>query len=351
MLKKAAAAILLAALLAGLTGCGNTETAVSYAAVTNSKGIEDNDVAAKSWVSVAEYAQQLGKKAGLFIASDEEETTNESVLSKAVSAGALTVVSVGTDMEVPVYKASGKHGKTHFVLVDGVTRESEDEEENIHANTLCVSFSSEQEGFLAGYGAVTEGYSKLAYMAGAKTDEAVKYEAGFVQGIKAASLELKKDAGSVAVTVSYAGSDELTPERMEDALKLYDAGSQVIMTYGSNILKAVIKAAELRSTYVISAGMDGRGESSSVIMGTSIDCEKAVTEALTTCDTEDFKGGSQVSYGAKENCVGLAVDFSTMKSFSEDIYKAEFQKLADGTQTVDTEEQTTGSTEVTVSAG
>ena len=159
MIKKAIAAFVFVFTVIVTAGCGDSATDISYATVVNLDGISGNDIAAKAWTGTADFAGKKGKKAGLFISQNTDESSCEAALNAAAKAGAGIIVSVGTDMEVPVYQASGSQGKKKFILIGGSTRQSVDAQDSIRDNTICIAFASEQEGFLAGYGAVTEGYT------------------------------------------------------------------------------------------------------------------------------------------------------------------------------------------------
>lgn len=348
-MKKTAATLLMvsAVLAVAVTGCRSSSApTIGYAYVMNEQGISDRNQA-EIWTGIQSYADTMGASAGRFISESADADGYAKVMNEAADAGAKTIVCDGADMETAVYAAQKAHAKTNFILIGGEPREKMESEADIGDRTLCITYAIEQAGFLAGYGCVQEGWHSLGYMAGVKTDEAVKYEGGFVSGAEAAAADLGLGADSVSVKVNYAGSDELTPLRMNTALTMYDSGCAVIMTCGDNIRTAAVKAAKLRGKYVISAGTDARTESDRIIMGTMLDSKSTVNAALQACDQKDFKGGT-MAYGIREGSVGLAADFTFFKTFTEDAYKKEAAKLAAGTVNVSAEEQTGGSAEVKV---
>jgi len=348
MKKRVLAVFLSAVMLLAASGCGSSQTQkVGYAFVTNSQGLTDQ-AASEIWTGIETYVSGRTAAAGRFISKSDDADGYKKAVDDAVKAEAKTLVFVGADMEGAAYAAQKAYGKTKIILIGGEPKEKTDGKSEVGENTLCVTYALNQASFLAGYGSIAEGYRNLGYMAGVKTDEAVQYEAGFVSGAEAAASDLGLAAGSVSIRVYYAGSDELTPKRMGTALDMYSAGCEIIMTCGDNIRKAVVKAAETCGKYIISADTDARSESGTIRMGTRTDGASAVAAALKESDAEDFKGGSTTAYGLKQDSVGLAIDFSTFTGFTEDMYKAEAAKLADGTVTASGEEQTAGSNEVNV---
>jgi basic membrane protein A and related proteins len=62
-------------------------------------------------------------------------------------------------------------------------------EDNVHS----IFYAEEQVGFLAGYAAVKEGFTKLGFMGGMAVPAVVRFGYGFVQGAEYAAAELDVD--------------------------------------------------------------------------------------------------------------------------------------------------------------
>ena len=323
------AALAVCVLTAGaLGGCGRAGRA-DYAMLTDEHGVGKDHTVAAAWNGVCLYAQEKGAVAAAFM-PDAGEAPYRAALERAQEAGVKTIVGCGRELETVFHEAQAENPKTRFVLIGGVTRDGESGEADIADNTICIDYAIEEQAFLAGYGAVAEGYTHLAFMAGEKTDAAVQYEAGFLSGIEAAAQDLGIPDGNVEVKVSFAGSDELSPVRMGEALELYDSGTQVIMTVGEGIRTAVLYAAERREKPVIAADSGDLTESPRLIMGTAADSGSAVEYALAECDEESFTGGVTERYGTKERSIRLVADFSSMESFTQDRYETVYSQLANG---------------------
>ena len=86
------------------------------------------------------------------------------------------------------------------------TDESGETRTAVAANTYCIRYAEEQAGFLAGYAAVFEGYTKLGFIGGMKVPAVIRYGYGFVQGADYAAKEL--GIKNVSIKYNYTGSFE-----------------------------------------------------------------------------------------------------------------------------------------------
>ena len=62
----------------------------------------------------------------------------------------------------------------------------------IPENVFCVTFKEEEAGYLAGYAAVKDGFTKLGFLGGMAVPAVIRYGYGYVQGADAAAQELGK---------------------------------------------------------------------------------------------------------------------------------------------------------------
>ena len=60
----------------------------------------------------------------------------------------------------------------------------------IPENVFCVTFKEEEAGYLAGYAAVKDGFTKLGFLGGMAVPAVIRYGYGYVQGADAAAQEL-----------------------------------------------------------------------------------------------------------------------------------------------------------------
>ena len=98
-----------------------------------------------------------------------QEGTTDSYLETiglAIEGGAKLVVCPGFLFEEPVYLAQDQYKDVHFILLDGEPHSGDYSEYRTEANTMPILFQEDEPGFLAGYAAVKDGYTKLGFLGG-----------------------------------------------------------------------------------------------------------------------------------------------------------------------------------------
>ena len=111
-------------------------------------------------------------------------------MKAAAENGAKVIVCAGFMQGTALAKAAAEFKDVSFIFVDGWAMA--DAKGNPLTNTLGVAFQEEQCGYLAGYAAVKEGYTKLGFTGGGggTNPACCRYGYGFVQGASAAAKEL-----------------------------------------------------------------------------------------------------------------------------------------------------------------
>ncbi|MBQ0059896.1 MAG: BMP family ABC transporter substrate-binding protein [Lachnospiraceae bacterium] len=340
-------AMCLAAIMAfSLSGCGGD--AKDSIAMVTSGNYAGNKAACQAWNGVQVFASSEDGVANRYEVSTADAAAADKQIKTIMKEGNTAAVFVGNDLEQSLYKAQEGNKDVRFIMIGGQPRPEEGADPSIGENTLCVVFNNTELGYLAGYGAVYEGYRHLGFIAGTRSADAIAYESGFIAGVKACAADLALEAGAVVVDEHYTESDALSPLVMEAALNQYDNGCQIIMAYGHQINRAVIKAAEKRNKLVISAGEDLRGESGAVLMGCAFDCAAAVEKALASCKSESFAGGTSVHYGAADNAISLCMSPDRFTTFTEADYQRIFGELSSGARTAPQDNNVAGDAFVTV---
>ena len=203
------------------------------------------------------------------------------------------------------------------------SEETGDDTANIRENTCVVKISFRDVGFLAGYAAVAEGYTNIAFMGGEESETNDIYLNGFIEGADAAAKERALPQGGVTVTYGFTGSEELSPMTMSKALDWYENGAQTIFAPGENICKAVVKAAETRQTgNVMTVGTRNKADESEKIVFTVImNYGRAAYSVLQDFENDEFEGGKIVNYGLKEECVTIPDDLSRLTAFNSNTFE------------------------------
>ena len=98
--------------------------------------------------------------------SEQFDEDRETLIRQAVSEGANTIVCVGYLYGPALAWAATEYPDVHFIAVDVNGFDINSEDGTIPENVFCVTFKEEEAGYLAGYAAVKDGFTKLGFLGG-----------------------------------------------------------------------------------------------------------------------------------------------------------------------------------------
>ena len=163
-MKKRGLCLCAAAVLLGICGCGReTELPVTLAVVTDGGSTEDQAVNQAVWQTVQAYGEETGEETGCYVPEDKSASACRDAIDEAVKKGAEVVVCHGEEAGAAVYEAQREYRDVRFLLLDAEPHAGGSDRARLRGNTRCILFDREEAGFLAGYAAVREGYTSLAY--------------------------------------------------------------------------------------------------------------------------------------------------------------------------------------------
>lgn len=321
----------LAACSQNTTGETNTggET-YELALITDVGTINDKSFNQGSWEGLEQYAKEKGISHKYYQPAEKTTADYISSIDLAVASGAKVIVTPGYLFEPAVYEAQKTYPDVSFVLIDGIPH-PENDYVNIEVtdNTYSVFYTEQQAGFLAGYAAVKEGYTKLGFMGGMAVPAVVKFGYGFVQGAEYAAKEM--GIASIDVKYNYTGDFKATPEVQSRAASWFESGTEVIFACGGAVGNSVMAAAEASGTgKVIGVDVDQSTESPTVITSSMKMLQKSVYDAIAAYYDGKFPGGQSVSLGAEVEGVGLPMETSKFEKFTQADYDAIYAELAAG---------------------
>ncbi len=257
---KKSALLLLSASLLTLVACGDNgnDNALKIALVTDSGTLNDHNFNQTSWEAVNDWAVANGGgtvKNNIVsngsihtmyyqpTSSSAEFTTAERVaaVEAAVEWGAKFVVLPGYLFQPVVKQVQERYKDVCFLALDCVNQDSDNgyAEYALGANVSMTQYQEEQAGFLAGYGAVKDGLTKLGFIGGMAVPAVQRYGYGYVQGAEKAATELGLADGSVKMDYYYAGAFASTTEATEFATSWYNNGTETIFACGGAVYNSV----------------------------------------------------------------------------------------------------------------
>ncbi len=353
MKKRILAVLMAAAMTAGLTACGggggNTETSAQapaadggsdqsssgssdggfeLALVTDLGTIDDKSFNQGAWEGMTKYAEENGISYKYY---QPQEGTTDSYLETiglAVEGGAKLIVCPGFLFEEPVYLAQDQYTDVKFILLDGEPHSGDYSEYRTNENVMPILFQEDQAGFLAGYAAVKDGYTKLGFMGGMAVPAVIRFGYGFIEGAEAAAAEL--GISGIEVMYTYTGAFAATPEAQSMAASWYQNRTEVVFGCGGAVGNSVMAAAQEKGAKVIGVDVDQSFESDTVITSAMKLLSNSVYDGVKAFYDGSFPGGKTSVFTVSNEGVGLPMDTSKFNTFTQADYDAIYKKLVDG---------------------
>lgn len=302
--------------------------------VTDVGQLKDKSFNQGTYDGVKLYANANGKSYKYYQPANGNEATDDdrvNAFKLACDNGAEVVVAAGFLQEAALRAAATAYPDVNFVFVDGYPL-SADSGETL-TNVAAIAFQEEQAGYLAGYAAVMDGYTKLGFCGGGGgTNPACqRYGYGFVQGADAAAA-----AQGVEVAINYSwaygSSFSASPELQAMATGWYTNGTEAIFACGGSMFQSVAAAASAEDGKVIGVDVDQSFESPAVITSAMKGLSDATQWAIAKHYDSAWAdiGGVATSLGAADNAVGLPTATWTLTGWTVEEYEALFADIAAG---------------------
>lgn len=338
-MKKAMAAVMAAGMAFSLMGCGANETSgnnksqIVLITDGSEKSVQDSSYNESVYNGISEYAVGHNKSYAYIIPETETTEAYLSSIDQAAANGAEIIVCPGSAFEEAIYQAQTDHPNTAFILFDGTPHDA-DFNYSQSGNVHTVLFQEEQAGYLAGYGTVMDGYTKLGFAGGKQVPSVVRYGYGFIQGADAAAEKLNVNISiKYTYTNSFLPTDDLTTE-ME---AWYKDGTEVIFSCGGMMYQSVFQAAEDMHAKVIGVDAD-QSKISDTVLTSAVKNLGSISQSLLSDFYDNDKAwpktdaGTLTVVGANDDAVGLPTADGTWKfaEFTVDEYNALYTGMKDG---------------------
>lgn len=305
--------------------------------VTDVGQLKDKSFNQGTYDGVKLYAAQAGKSYKYYQPAGGNEATDDDrydAMKLAAENGAEVIVCAGFLQAKALERAAKEFTDVKFVFIDGWGLGL--------TNVAAIAFQEEQCGYLAGYAAVKDGYTKLGFSGGGGGTNAAcnRYGYGFVQGADAAAKELGVKV-EMKYSWLYGSSFTASNELQTMAAGWYQTGTEVIFACGGSMFQSISAAASAEDGAVIGVDVDQSFESPTVITSAMKGIGEAAIKALTAAETEESwtefvgDGSAAITLGAKDNAVGLPTATWSLEGWSVEEYQAMLADIVSGKVTVD----------------
>jgi len=313
--------------------CESADGTYQIAMVTDVGQLKDGSFNQFTWNGVKMYAYENGKTYKYYQPANGSSATDDDrikAMTDACEAGAEVLVTPGFLQDTALEAVAPQYPDVQFVFIDGWDTGLD--------NILGVSYQEEQAGYLAGYAAVMEGYTKLGFSGGGggSNPACIRYGYGYAQGANAAA-----EAKGVDVEMRYSweyGSSFSASDDLQAMLAgWFNAGTEVCFMCGGTMFNSGAAAAEAADAAIIGVDVDQSNQSDAVVTSAMKGLAQSVMVALDNFYTNGLQKGSLV-LGAADDAVGLPVDTWSLENWSVDEYNALFEQIKSGEIVVDNSE-------------
>ncbi len=335
-------------LVAGLAACGSDDkdkgdagdkpaagndgekSEFSIAMVTDVGGIDDKSFNQSAWKGVKEFGEDQGweKATGgydyLQSTDPADYTTNLNNLARRDFS---LIFGVGFLMEDAIADIAAQQKDTEFAIIDGVVDAP---------NVTSVLFKEQEGGYLAGVAAALMTKSdKIGFIGGMDIPVIERFEAGFLEGVKAVKPEIKVDS-------KYVGAFDKAELGKAEAGRMYSSGVDIVFHAAGGTGNGVFSEAKERKqadkdAYVWVIGVDSDqyeegkvGDDNVTLTSMLKRVDVAVKDIADLSMAGNFPGGETKVYGLQDEGVGLADSRGAIPQDVTDQIDEYAQKIADG---------------------
>ena len=311
--------------------CESADGTYQIAMVTDVGPLKDGSFNQFTWNGCKAYASQNGKTYKYYQPANGSQATDEDrikAMTDACEAGAEVLVTPGFLQETALAAVAPQYPEVQFIFVDGWDMGLD--------NLVGVNYQEEQAGYLAGYAAVMEGFTKLGFSGGGggSNPACIRYGYGYAQGANDA-------AGEKGVTVEmrysweHGSSFSDSPELTAMLKGWYEAGTEVIFMCGGSMFNSGKDAAEAAEAALIGVDVDQSNLSEAVVTSAMKDLAGSVMLTL----GKYYDGGALINgsmtLGAADDAIGIPTDTWSLENWTVEDYEALYAKVKSGEITVD----------------
>lgn len=296
------------------------EKNLSVVMITDIGGVDDGSFNQSAWEGLSAWGEENGLERGiggyeyLQSNSDSDFVTH---LNTAIQSNFDLIFGIGFKLETAIKEMAEAQPDRHFVIVDSVVD---------LPNVASLTFKDHEASFLAGVAAaMSTKTNKLGFVGGQEGFVIDRFEAGFLEGVKAVNPDIE-------VVVEYAGSFGDAAKGKQIAAAMYANDVDIIFhasgDTGNGVFseaKDIVTADPSREIFVIGVDRDQDAEGIVEIDGkerhlTLTSTLKEIGAAVAAFSTQtkegSFEAGHKI-YGLEDGGVGLAKG-----QLSEEVLKA-----------------------------
>ena len=231
----------------------NRKNEFKVAMVTDFSDVNDASFNQACYEGGKEWCKQYGIKFNYYKPSSISLAERIKSINLAIDRGYDVILCPGYALGEAIAKVAPKHPDVKFIGLD-IGENDFPSDFKLTDNVTVYNYHEEIAGYLAGYGAVKEGFTKLGYLGGMASQQVTRFGYGYVQGADAAANELKKN---IEIQYVYGGQffgDSEIHMHIDGWFKVDH--TEIVFACGGSIYTSVALAAKENNGYMIGVDSD-----------------------------------------------------------------------------------------------
>ncbi|NNU77812.1 BMP family ABC transporter substrate-binding protein [Clostridium estertheticum] len=287
-----------------------TKVAFKDGMVTDTGGVNDQSFNQGSWKGLQSFAKNNPGAQVKYLES-VQSSNYPSNLNQFASNKYDLVWGIGYLMEDAVKASAKAYPNVKFAVIDDAMTPHQ-------SNVTGVIFKAQESSFLVGYiAALKTKTNKVGFIGGITGNVIDQFDYGFRAGVAYGAKELKK---TVTVNVQYANSFSDSALGKAISQNMYSKGADIIFTAAGNVGQGMVAEAKSENKLCIGVDMDQAYLAPNNMLTSSLKNVSNVTEALSKQVKDGVSvGGKTLSYGLKDNGVGVPYTAQAIKMCGQDV--------------------------------
>lgn len=277
------------------------------AMITDTGGVNDQSFNQSAWEGLQKLQSET--QAAIKYLESKQASDYSTNLDKLADEENDLIWGVGFALGDAILDAARANPDIHYAIVDNSYEETP-------SNVTGVMFRAEEPSFVVGYIAgKTTKTDKVGFVGGITSNIIDQFQYGFQAGVDYAAKELNK---TIDVSVQYAENFGDAAKGKGIASKMISEGCDIVYHAAGGTGVGVIEAAKEANVFAIGVDRDQAYLAPDNVLTSAL---KLVGQAVNLVsqlhmDGEEM-GGQTLTFGLKENCVGISEDH---KNMSDEVY-------------------------------
>jgi basic membrane protein A len=294
----------------GSSSSSTTKVTFKDGMVTDTGGINDQSFNEGAWNGLQAFSKNNPDAQVKYLESTQSSQYSSNLNQFATNNYNL-IWAVGYLMEDAVKASANAYPNQKFAIIDDAISPAQ-------KNLTCVLFRAQESSFLVGYiAALKTKTNNVGFIGGITGNVIDQFEFGYRAGVAYGAKQLGK---TITVNVQYANSFSDASLGKAIAQNMYAHGADIIFAAAGNVGQGMISEAKSENKLCEGVDMDQAYLAPNNVLTSALKNVNNVVQLISK-DVKDGKdvGGQTISYGVKEQGVGVPYTSQAIKMCGQDV--------------------------------